>query len=315
MAGDDPNKIAQLPNTSGMPNEFVIQRRQRYSYDRCLELAGGVIVPAGSAPPEESAVGGAAGAGHHAGRVGVPATTEEDLASAIGSNTAAVHYVADERVVDPNVLSFEHVLRIAHDHDVPLIVDAAGQVYPTENLSKYAKAGADLVCYGAKYIGAPHSTGFVVGSKQLIHSVSRQSFVSFESLQLRSLGRPHKVDRQEMIGVVVAVHEWLTMNHEERFARLDAKIETISRDLKDVPGLRITPQRQTVGGSSYGVVLDLDAGGAGKSLDDLVEGLKAGDPSIWTRVVGGRMLIAVNELHDGEAEIVGNRIAEALRVG
>ncbi|MCH8282147.1 MAG: hypothetical protein IIC96_15865, partial [Chloroflexi bacterium] len=72
MAGDDDDKIQQLPNTAGMKNEILIQTRQRYWYDRCLELAGAKLVQFGS---EEE-------------------TTEQDLEQALGPNTAAVHYYA-----------------------------------------------------------------------------------------------------------------------------------------------------------------------------------------------------------------------------
>jgi len=102
------------------------------------------------------------------------------------------------------------------------------------------------------------------------------------------------------------------MNHEERFALYDRRIDAIQSRLQGVPGLTMTPNRATVGGSSYGLMLDLDGKVAGKSLSDLVVELKAGTPSVWTRVVGGSMLLAVNCLADGEAEIVGKRIAEVL---
>ena len=72
MAGDDDDKIEQLPDTTGMKNEILIQRRQRYWYDRCLQMAGGRLVEFGS---DEK-------------------TTPEDLEKAIGPNTAAVCYVA-----------------------------------------------------------------------------------------------------------------------------------------------------------------------------------------------------------------------------
>ena len=48
MAGDDDDRIQQLPNTNGMKNEVLIQTRQRYWYDRCLELAGAKLVMFGS---------------------------------------------------------------------------------------------------------------------------------------------------------------------------------------------------------------------------------------------------------------------------
>ena len=79
MAGDDDDKIQQLPNTTGMKDEILIQTRQRYWYDRCLELAGARLVMFGS---EDR-------------------TTPEDLESAIGPNTAAVHYYAVEQAHDP----------------------------------------------------------------------------------------------------------------------------------------------------------------------------------------------------------------------
>ena len=70
MAGDDDDKIQQLPDTTGMKNEILIQRRQRYMqhywYDRCLELAGAKLVDFGS---DER-------------------TTKQDLEDAIGPNTA-----------------------------------------------------------------------------------------------------------------------------------------------------------------------------------------------------------------------------------
>ena len=44
MAGDNDDFIQQLPNTSGMKNEILIQKRQRYWYDRCLEASGASLV-------------------------------------------------------------------------------------------------------------------------------------------------------------------------------------------------------------------------------------------------------------------------------
>ena len=83
MAGDDDAKIQQLPDTTGMKNEILIQARQHYWYDRCLELAGAKLVDFGT--PE--------------------VTTREDLENAIGPNTAAVHYYAVAQEPDPKALS------------------------------------------------------------------------------------------------------------------------------------------------------------------------------------------------------------------
>ena len=114
MAGDDDDKIQQLPDTSGMKNEILIQTRQRYWYDRCLELAGAKLVEYGS---DER-------------------TTRADLEAAIGPNTAAVHYYAVEQDIDPNALPLEDTIEIAHARGVPVTVDAAGEICLVEVLGK-----------------------------------------------------------------------------------------------------------------------------------------------------------------------------------
>ena len=176
MAGDDDDKIQQLPDTSGMKNEILIQTRQRYWYDRCLELAGARLVMFGS---EER-------------------TTETDLENAIGPNTAAVHYYAVEQSHDPDALSLEQTIAIGHAHGVLVTVDAAGQIYPLENFGKYVRMGADFQCIAAKYMGAPQSTGLALGSPEMIRKIGLQAFASYEGRRVRGVGRPQKVDRQEI---------------------------------------------------------------------------------------------------------------------
>jgi D-glucosaminate-6-phosphate ammonia-lyase len=153
MAGTDPEKIQQLPDTTGMPNEILIQKRQRYWYDRCLELAGAKLVEVG----DENG------------------TTEEDLRNAISDRTAAVHYpVYEQQPKDPNILTLEQVIEIGHDAGKYVSVDAAGQIYPLENFGKYVKMGADFQCIAAKYMGAPHSTGFALGTKEVIDAIVQE---------------------------------------------------------------------------------------------------------------------------------------------
>ena len=162
--------IQQLPNTTGMKNEILIQKRQHYWYDRCLELAGARLVDFGS---EDK-------------------TTKDDLERAINENTLAVHYYAVEQNIDPNALSLEDTLEVAKKHNVPVMVDAAGQIYPLENLGKYVRMGADFQCIAAKYLGAPQSTGLALGTKEMIYKLSLQSFVGSkaeEYVELEDLKR------------------------------------------------------------------------------------------------------------------------------
>jgi D-glucosaminate-6-phosphate ammonia-lyase len=293
MAGDDPRKIEQLPDTTGMKNEFVIQKRQRYWYDRSITTAGGKIIEAGDDR----------------------GTTERQLEAAIGPRTAALYAFAQGS--QEGIVPIEAIVRVARAHDLPVVIDAAGEVYPTDKLSMYAKMGADLVAYGAKYIGAPHSTGMLIGSRDMINKAAKQSFISYESNQVRSLGRGMKIDRQEIIAVVAALREWLTTDHEERLARFDARINVITRALRGVKGVTLTPTREHV--LDWGVKVEWDESVVKKTSAQVLEALKQGEPSIWagyldwTRRDAPGIRVSVICLNEGEDAIVARRVAAVLK--
>ena len=289
MAGDDDAKIQQLPDTTGMKNEVLIQERQRYWYDRCLELAGAKLVMFGNAE----------------------GTTRKDLEDAIGPNTAAVHYYAVAQEPDRQALSLEDTIEIAHDKGVPVLVDAAGQIYPLDLFGSYVRMGADFQCTAAKYMSSPQSTGLAFGSEDMIRKLALQSFVSYEGRRIRGVGRPQKVDRQEMVGAVAAVRRWMTMNHEERLAETETKCRNMLDPLQGIPGVTVELLDNIIGHQPYGVTLEVDSSVTGISAHDVVDLLKAGDPPIWTRVREGDTGIVLHAfgLNEGEDNIVGQRIA------
>jgi hypothetical protein len=51
----------------------------------------------------------------------------------------------------------EVVTDVAHDHDVPVIVDAAAELPPTSNLLAFIEAGADLVAFSGGYLFIPRT--------------------------------------------------------------------------------------------------------------------------------------------------------------
>ena len=289
MAGDDDTKIQQLPDTTGMKNEILIQERHRYWYDRCLELAGAKLVTFGNAE----------------------GTTREDLEEAIGPNTAAVHYYAVAQEPDPKSLSLEDTIEIAHEKGIPVLVDAAGQIYPLDLFGSYVRMGADFQCTAAKYMSSPQSTGLAFGSEDMIRKLALHSFVSYEGRRIRGVGRPQKVDRQEMVGVVAAVRRWMTMNHEERLVDTETKCRNMLNPLLDIPGGTVELINNIIGHQPYGVTLEVNSDVTGITAHDVVDLLKAGDPPIWTRVREGDTGIVLHAfgLNEGEDKIVGERIA------
>ena len=290
MTLEHPEYLERLPHSGGIPNQVPVQQNSRQKYDECLRIAGAHIVEAGD--PN--------------------GLTMEQLAAAIGPETAAVHYFAQSTA--PGTPPIEAVVETAHAAGKPVIVDAAGLTYPLDNLRRFARAGADLVCYAAKYFDGPHSTGMIVGRRDLVDCAAVNGFVGFETSGAYTIGRPMKVDRQEIFACVVALREWLAMDHEARLSRYAADVDTILDTLRDVPGIeayRISEHETPSASTREGVRIVLGAG-ATTTAQALFEALRDGEPSIWVRTYANQVQVAVGFLADGEAEIVARRLGEVL---
>ncbi len=287
MAGDDPDRIGQLPDTTGMKNEVLFQKAQRYGFDRCYTLAGGKLVEIG----------------------GEDGCTAEQLEQAIGPKTAAVAYF-----IQPDwgssVLSLDETVRIAHEHDVPVIADAASQIYPLEYFQDSAQ-GADLVCFGAKYFGAPHSSGIVTGRRQMVDAVVKQGFIAYQLEGQRSFGRPMKLDRQEIVGAVAALDRWFSMNHEDRFLEYERKASVIQNAMAGVSKARARlVENNRFWGSTLHVVVDP---ALGKTAQQVSDELDAGAPRIWVGVQGADTItMNMHTLNDGEEDIIAERLTQIL---
>ena len=107
IAGADPDKIAQLPDTTGMKRDVVVQAAHRIAYDQALRVAGARLVEVPASDPDQAAAVGAA----------------------ITKQTAAIFYCA-HAMGEPGSLSFEQSVDIARGAGVPLIVDAASECPP-----------------------------------------------------------------------------------------------------------------------------------------------------------------------------------------
>ena len=287
MAGDDPDKIGQLPDTTGMKNEFLIQKAQRYAFDRCFTLAGGKLVEVGD-------------------DVGC---TAEELAQAIGPRTAAIAYPV-QTDWGSSVLPLDEAVRVAHEHDVTVIADAASQIYPLDYFQRSAQ-GADLVCFGAKYFGAPHSSGIVTGKRSLVSSVVRQGFIAYQVEGGRSFGRPMKLDREEIVGAVAALDRWFSMNHEDRLAEYERKASVIQEGLAGVHNATTdVVEHDRFWKSTLHVKL---SSALGKTAQQVADELDAGTPRIWVGVQGeDTITLNMHVLNDGEQEIVATRLRDAL---
>ena len=284
MTGNDPEKAAQLPDTTGLKDEIVLQENQRYGYDRAYTVAGSKLVLAGNAD----------------------GCTREELERAIGPNTAAVAYLI--RAENDSAVSLEDTVEMAHSHGIPVIADAAAQIYPLDYLRTNAQS-ADLVCFGGKYMGAPHSAGFLCGRREMVQAAAAHGFIG-----PRPLGRGMKMDRQEIAGLVVALEDWLNADHEERLVSYGARFSVIERGLQGASGVKeakVVPVDSFVGLLLH-VILDTEK--LGRSAQDVAGELLDGTPRIRLGAVEGddTLVVNVHTLNEGEEHAIADRMRQIL---
>jgi L-seryl-tRNA(Ser) seleniumtransferase len=288
MTGRDRQKISQLPEIVGIKHEVLIQTKHRNSYDREFPVPGGVLVEVGDAD----------------------GCTVDTLDGAIGPNTAAVAYLA-RRDSDSSIIPLADVVKTAHTHGVPVIVDAATHIYPVDYFRGLAQS-ADLVCFSGKYFNAPPAVGIALGKKELMDAVADHGYIGFYNPSGRSFGRGFKIGRHDVIGLVAALEWWLTTDHEERHAKDEARLASMQRTLEGIAGVGKMEiiRNSTHIGSTLQVGIDLEA--AGKDARQVVAELDAGEPRIRVGGDEDSITIHAHTLNVGEEEIVINRLKAVL---
>jgi len=276
MTRKDTSLMEKVPFTEGMRNEVIIQHGLRVKYDRAVTVAGAKFVEVG----DENG------------------TSPEDIERAINDRTAAIHFLAPGK---ENAVPLSEVLKIAKKHNVPVIVDAAGQVLPVENMRKYVSMGADLVCFGAKYFDGPNSAGILCGRKDLVEAAKLQTFICFESRNIRALGRGMKLDRQEIVATVVALQRWMNMDHKARLQEQHRRIERLAAELNKIPGVKAELSGERLGITTTAHV-KLDAKVFGMSSQEAVKALDDGDPRIWVGLRDETIIINADTLVEGDEE-------------
>jgi len=291
IAGDDPARIARLPDVAGLRHEFIIQRAHRFSYDQCYRVPGGVLVEIGL------------------GRRTMP----YELENAIGERTAGVVHLVSPFTSPPGILSFDEVCRIAHARGVPVLVDVASMVPPRENLFRYLRGGADLVIVsGGKGIRGPQSTGILAGRRDLVRAATLNASPN------QAIGRAAKTSKEEIVGLVTALELFLAEDEKAEMERYREVCASIVDALGDIPGLRAVVEQDPVNRVLPTAVIYFEPAWTGPSGRAVQLALAAGDPHIYVQQgphQGGyfdEIAIDPINLEPGDAAIVARRLGEEL---
>ncbi|MBK5291013.1 MAG: aminotransferase class V-fold PLP-dependent enzyme [Acidobacteriia bacterium] len=312
ITGLDPGKMGRLPDTSGMKNEVVMVRSQRNFYDHAVRTCGVRIVEVGL--PDR-----------YAG-AGVRDAEAWEIQDAITDRTAAVFYVATGSAQPP----LPAVVKMAHQAGVPVLVDAAGQLPPASNLRRFIEEGADLAAFsGGKAIGGPQGSGILAGKRDLVMSALLQhldldifweqwappkSLIDKHRLRgapQHGIGRPCKVGKETIIGLLVALQRFAAESDQDRSRRLLGLVNRLQSALAGVDHARI----QVTGGSVPKLELHITKEAPRNALDLCIE-LERGTPSIHadpSQAHAGVVRFSPWCLRDEDPDKIAARVKPLLR--
>lgn len=284
ITGTDPAKIRQLPNLPEPRPEVIMQKSHRYLFDQAISTTGAKIVEV------EGAV---------------------EMEKAFNRNTVmALFFNAAEK----SSVSHVEFLTIAKHHQIPAFIDAAADVPPVENLFRFQKMGFDLVTFsGGKMIRGPQSAGLLFGRKDLIEAAKLN-----HSPHEAPIGRPCKVNKEEMFGMYAALKSYLERDHKKEWQDWLNRINLIKTRIETIPGVKGETYIDPGPANAFpSLQVTLDPAKLKMEPEDVLAALKNGTPSIVANIAkkGDEKLLSIGVvlLRPEQVEIVARRLKDILK--
>lgn len=282
MTRDDLTHVTRLPDTQGLTRTEIISfRGQHNGFLSAVHETGATLVEVGADPDE--------------------------LRNRVSERTAALLWFAGD-FWGNDALPFELALAIAHEHGVPVVVDAADQIPPVSNLWRYTVSeGADLAIFsGGKGLRGPQSSGLIVGRADLIRACRANSG------PLHSIGRPAKVGKEEMLGVLAAVEWSLALDEADVRGGWDGVVAGWIAGLSDISGIEVKHTGQSHSGQPIPrALIELETG---ERRDAVIARLWDMEPRIVVLPDGERAIgLNPQQLEPGQEAIVLESVRQVLR--
>jgi len=282
MTLGDEDKMEQLPDTTGIKDEIIIQKKHRYTYDRALTVAGGRFIEV---------------------------ETEEDVRHAVSERTAMMFFLKPTHIGD-NIPADRYVA-LAKELGIPSFCDAATTTPPGSNVVAGVSEGFDLICYsGGKGLRGPYSAGLLIGRADLVR-YARQNAAPNDV----SIGRGMKVSSEEYLGMLVALETSPGISEEADFTYKRDRFNNIIEQVADLPGVstRVFVSESETNELYLDIDWDTDIIDLGRQ--QFIDALREQTPAIEVRLLlfsGDRIHLSATVMDDGQDVIAGQVIRKVL---
>ena len=280
LTGTDKAKINQLPDLTGMKNEVIVQKAHRFPYDHGIRNTGVKMVEV---------------------------TTGAEMERAVNEKTAMMFFL--NYANNKGEIKDAEFVEIGKKMNIPTFNDAAADVHPVENVTKWVKMGFDLVCFsGGKGLMAPQSSGLLLGRADLIAGARANNAPSSATI-----GRGMKVNKEEMLGIMVALESFLQRDHAKEWAEWERRVQVISDSITAIPGVKAEMYLPEIFNRWPHIRVTWDEAASGIKRADVVKKMRAGEPSILVWTTQDSLDLGVITLKPGEDRIVARRLRQELQ--
>lgn len=284
MTGMDRKKVSQLPNVDGMKYEVILQKSHANGYHQALTNTGAKLILV---------------------------ETLEEAEAAINEKTAMLWFL--NRELNKGKLNYEQWLALGKKHNIPTMIDIASDAHPVDNLWKFNDMGFDLVAIsGGKAMRGPQSAGILMGKKDLIAAARLSAPPN------SGICRGHKVNKEEILAMYVALERHIKMDHEKEWKMWEASMAVIVNSIKGISGVETEVFIPEIANNTPTLHLSWDSNKIKMTGKQLKERLWNGNPGI--EVMGGGTMggkkdgieLSVWQLKPGQEKIVAGRVKEEL---
>ncbi|WP_339713781.1 aminotransferase class V-fold PLP-dependent enzyme [uncultured Kriegella sp.] len=279
MCGMDTEKVAQLPDTTGLKDEVIVQEAHDIGYTHALINTGAKLVQVKSA---------------------------KDLERAINKNTAMLWFLNAN--TDLGEIDREGFVALGRKHGIPTFIDCAADVPPVENLFKFTKMGFDLVAFsGGKGIRGPQSAGLLLGKRKYIEAARLHT-----PPRGTTIARGMKVNKEEVLGMLAALEVYLAKDHKKEWELWENQIKLISDSALTVKGVETEIHVPPHANHVPSLRIKWDESVVKITKDEMRKRLRDGHPSIET--VGGKEEVGITTwmMEPGQERTVAQRVKEVL---
>jgi L-seryl-tRNA(Ser) seleniumtransferase len=283
LTGEDPDRIRRIPDLTGMKSEVVVQKSHRFPYDHMVRNCGVRLIEV---------------------------ETREELERAIRPQTAMLLFL--NKAQNTGKIGMEEFTALGKKHAIPTMNDCAADVPPAENLLRPIRLGFDLVVVsGGKAIRGPQSAGILAGRADLIRAARKNTSPNSDTI-----GRSCKVNKEEMVGMMVALESFLKEDYASIYRMWERTAESMKAAFTEIPGVQAEIFVPQIANQCPHVRVRWS--GSSLSSEQAMQKLRDGEPSIElvpAPAESGTLEIATWMLQAGDAEKITRRVHDVLTKG